>query len=71
MRSLVTFVGLGTLAAVSFGCGRKPARDPEIDANGPVVNPLAPGVQAGHKKGAPVSGGMYTAPPGMQTGIPK
>jgi len=68
MRTLlVAFV----LITTCWGCGQEPTRDPAVDAKGPIVNPLAPGAQAGANKGAPVSGGLYKAPPGMKTGVPK
>jgi hypothetical protein len=58
------------LIAAGCGAGQEPTRDPAVDAKGPVVNPLAPGAQSGGA-GAPVSGGLYKAPPGMKTGVPK
>jgi len=54
-----------------WGCGQGPTRDPAVDAKRPIVNPLAPGAHTGNKKGAAVTEGLYTAPPGAQTGIPK
>ncbi|HLK14305.1 MAG TPA: hypothetical protein VKT78_05835 [Fimbriimonadaceae bacterium] len=58
------------LALFAAGCGREPTRDPNVDANGPVVNPSAPGAKAGAKSAAPM-GTVYSAPPGAKTGIPK
>jgi len=64
----VLAIGL-VLASLCVGCGQTATRDPNVD-NGPVVNPLAPGAM-GAKKTFGHEGHMHTAPPGMQTGIPK
>ena len=71
MRSLAGPIAVCAFILVGGGCGQEPTRDPAVDAKGPVVNPLAPGARGGAKGEAPVSGGLYTAPPGMKTGAPK
>jgi hypothetical protein len=53
------------------GCSQEPTRDPMVDSKRPVVNPLAPGARSGVRNHAAITGGLYTATPGMKTGIPK
>jgi cytochrome c-type biogenesis protein CcmH/NrfF len=58
------------VALACTACGSQEVRDPSVDSNAPIVNPLAPGVRNGVHSGA-TTDQQYVAPPGMKTGIPK
>jgi len=67
MRICIPVITFAMLLA--SGCSHDEVRVENPDANGPIVNPLAPGAR--NKGNTPALDREYTAPPGTKTGIPK